>query len=403
MALHVPLGGAEIADVPLARRNLLDNRPRLLRSASGIGFAVFLMLMQLGFRAAFINSTIEIIRNFDADIVLTSVVKYQFGKKAPFSRRQLYEARAVPGVASARPIYAEWNRSIWKNPYTHQSYAVQVLAFDPSQQVFLFPEVRRDSQALLQPDTVMVDSRSRRFIGKARTGLETELAGRKVHIIGSFVLGPDFTTDGTIIMSDRTFEKLFGIGGAGTVSSGETDVSELPDVEFGLIKVTPGADVATVQRALKSALPANVAVLTRQQLVDQESAYQAKYSGVGPIFGVGTVIGFVVGMMISYQILFNDISDQLPQYATLKAIGYANSYLMKVVLQQAVFYACVGYVPAFLVASGLLYILGEILLLPMRITLPIMVGTLVLTIGMCVASGLIAVRRVIRADPAEVF
>jgi putative ABC transport system permease protein len=403
MALHVPLGGAEVAEVPLARRNLLDNRPRLLRSASGIGFAVFLMLMQLGFRAAFINSTIEIIKNFDADIVLTSVVKYQFGKKASFSRRQLYEARGVPGVASARPIYGEWNRSIWKNPYTHQSYAVQVLAFDPNQQVFLFPEVRRDSQALLQPDTVMVDSRSRRFIGKARAGLETELAGRKVHIIGSFVLGPDFTTDGTIIMSDRTFEKLFGIGGPTTPSSGETDLSELPDVEFGLIKVTPGADVATVQRALKSALPANVAVLTRQQLVDQESAYQAKYSGVGPIFGVGTVIGFVVGMMISYQVLFNDISDQLPQYATLKAIGYSNRYLMKVVLQQAVFYACVGYVPAFLVASGLLYILGEILLLPMRITLPIMIGSLVLTIGMCVASGLIAVRRVIRADPAEVF
>jgi putative ABC transport system permease protein len=177
----------------------------------------------------------------------------------------------------------------------------------------------------------------------------------------------------------------------------------LPDVEFGVIKVTPGADVVAVQRALRAALPSSVAVLTRQELVDQEAAFQAKYSGVGPIFGVGTAIGFLVGMMISYQVLFNDISDQLPQYATLKAMGYSTAYLVKVVLQQALFYALVGYLPAFLVASVLLGVLGEILLLPMRITLWIAVLSLALTLGMCVISGLIAVRRVVRADPAEVF
>src|ERR1700733_6792390 len=179
MTWLVPLGGAEIATVPLALRNLLDNRSRLVRSALGIAFAVFLMLVQLGFRTAFIDSTVEIIRNFDADIVLTSSTKFQFGKKAPFSRRQLYEARAVPGVASARPIYAEWTRAIWKNPYTHESYIVQVLAFDPDQPVFLFPEVQRNLEALRQPDAVMMDRRARRFLGKPRAGLESELGSRQ--------------------------------------------------------------------------------------------------------------------------------------------------------------------------------------------------------------------------------
>jgi len=400
MAWLVPLGGGEIATVPLALRNLLDNRSRLVRSALGIAFAVFLMLVQLGFRTAFIDSTVEIIRNFDADIVLTSSTKFQFGKKAPFSRRQLYEARAVPGVASARPIYAEWTRAIWKNPYTHESYIVQVLAFDPDQPVFLFPEVQRNLEALRQPDAVMMDRRARRFLGKPRAGLESELGSRQVHIIGTFALGPDFQTDGTLIMSDRNFEKLFGGAETKTASGG---APALPDAEFGLIKVTPGAVVADVQQALRSALPSNVAVLTRQQFVDQESAFQAKYSGVGPIFGAGTMIGFVVGMMISYQVLFNDISDQLPQYATLKAIGYSTGFLVKVVLQQAVFYALVGYVPAYLLAALLLRLLGELLLLPMRVTLSIMIVSFFLTVGMCVISGLIAVRRVIQTDPAEVF
>jgi putative ABC transport system permease protein len=392
-----------MATVPLARRNLFHDKSRLLRSASGIGFAVFLMLVQLGFRAAFVDSTLEIIRNFDADIVLISSTKYQFAKKAPFSRRQLYQARSVTGVASARPIYGEWARSSWKNSDTGQSYSVQALGFDTEQPVFLFPEVRRQSEALRQPDTVMMDSRSRRFLGSSRAGVETELARRRVRIVDSFVLGPDFTIDGTIIMNDRNFFKLFGNGAVASVSGGQTNLSDHPDVEFGIIKVMPGNDVATVKRALKAALPSNVSILTRQELVDQEADFQAKYSGVGPIFGVGTFIGFVVGMMISYQVLFNDISDQLPQYSTLKAMGYTNRYLVKVVLQQAVFYALVGYLPAFLLGSVLLGMLGEILLLPMRITLWIAALCLALTLGMCVISGLIAVRRVIRADPAEVF
>src|SRR6516162_19625 len=47
--------------VPLAWRNLLANKPRLLRSSDGIGFAVLLMLIQLGFERAFFNASLEII------------------------------------------------------------------------------------------------------------------------------------------------------------------------------------------------------------------------------------------------------------------------------------------------------------------------------------------------------
>jgi putative ABC transport system permease protein len=138
-------------------------------------------------------------------------------------------------------------------------------------------------------------------------------------------------------------------------------------------------------------------------LIDKEEAYQATFSGVGPIFGVGVFIGFAVGMMIAYQILLNDIFDQLPQYATLKAMGYGNRYLVKVVLQQAMIYGIVGYVPAMLMCSILFKIVGDIVLLPMHMTPRIIAISLSLTLGMCIISALIAVRRVIQADPAELF
>jgi len=381
--------------VPLARRLLVADKPRVVRSVSGIAFAIVLMLIELGFRNAFVDAAVDIIRALDGEIVIISASKSQFAKKAPFSRRQLYEARAVAGVASARPVYAEWVNSVWKNPRTHASYALQVFGFDPDQPVFLFPEVAARLAELRQPDTVMTDSRARSFIGHGAPGVESEFARTAIRIVGSFPLGPDFVTDGTLLMSDRNFLKLLG--------RFDAKPDELPDPEIGVVRVLPGYALATVQQALQAALPDNVVVLAKGELVDQETQFQSEVSGVGPVFGVGVLIGFAVGTMICYQILYSDIADRLAQYATLKAIGYGDRFLVQVVLQQAVFHGIVGYLPAWAIALALYRLLGAISLLPLRMTIGLTMTSLALTLGMCILSALVAVRRVIRADPAELF
>jgi putative ABC transport system permease protein len=381
--------------VPVAWRNIMADKRRLVRSTSGIAFAVLLMLLQLGFRGAFLDSALEVIRNIDGDIVLTSSTKFRFGRKDPFSRRQLYAARAVEGVASARPIYAEWTTSLWKNPQTRKTYTAQVLAFDPDQPVFLFPQVQAHLQELRQPDTALFDERARAFQGMAPAGTMSELSRREIRIVGNFALGPDFTTDGTLITSDRTFLKFF--------APHRLAEGELADVELGVIKVRHGYPIEDVQRTLKQALPTSIAVLTKAELLTVEIGFQNSVSPVGPIFLVGTAIGFIVGMMISYQIIYTDLSDQMLQYATLKAIGYENSYLVCVVLAQASFYALVAFLPAWVVGLVLYHLIGEIALLPLRMTLSVVAATLALTIGMCVLAAVLAVRRVLAADPADVF
>jgi putative ABC transport system permease protein len=381
--------------VPLARRNLLASKRRLASSVAGIAFAVLLMMVELGFRNAFIDSMLLAIRQLDGDIMLVGSAKYQFDRNAPFSRRKLYEARAVPGVATARPLYAEQKASIWKNPQDQRLFAVQVFAFDPEQPVFLLPEIAAKLDALRQPDTVMVDSRGRSNLGDASAGTETELTRQNIRVVGTFSLGPSFFIDGTVIMSDRNFLKL--LGGSGP------NRTDLPDVEIGVVKVLPGFAVANVQRALRVAMQPNVTVLTKAELIKQEAQFHAQVSPVGPIFGVGTLVGFAVGVMICYQILFSELSDQLPQYATLKAMGYHNGFLVKVVLQQAAFYALVGYVPAWILCYLLFWLIGESVLLPMEVSIGLTAVSFALTLAMCVGAALIAVRRVIAADPAELF
>ncbi len=385
-------GRAGWRPVPLAWRSLTANKRRLLRSSAGIGFAVLLMLMQLGFEKAFFDAALEVLRGLDGDIFLQSAHKYQFATQDPFPASILATAKTVPGVASARPLYADWFDLFWKNPFDGKSYLVRGLAFDPDEPVLLFPEVEAQRARLKTPGTVLVDRRARRFLGMDQPAAQAELNGTKVAVVGSFALGPDFMSDGTVVMSDRTFADVLH-GAAGSP----------PGVEAGVIKLAAGADRGAVLAALKKSLPAGIAVMTKDQLIAFERAFQADVSSAGPIFAIGTIVGFVVGILISYQIIFTEVSDQLPQYATLKAIGYPNVYLLRVVLEQAALNGIAGWVPAWLLSLGLYRLIGRIALLPMRLSLGIALLSLGLTLGMCLISAAIAVGRVIRADPAAVF
>lgn len=380
---------AQPRSVPLAWRNLVANKQRLLRSAAGIGFAVLLMLMQLGFEQAFFDSTLQVIRGLDGDILIQSVHKYQFATRDPFPTTDLDTARKVSGVASARPLYADWFDFFWKNPTDGKVFLVRAFGFNPDAPVFQFSDVNANREKLKEANAVLVDRRARRFLGMDTAATQTEINGAKVNIAGSFALGPDFVSDGTVIMSDRTFASV--LRGAA------------PGVDVGVIKVQPGQDPTAVQRALRQALPTRIAVFTKPELIEFERKFQAAVSSAGPIFAMGTIVGFVVGMLISYQVTYTDLADQLPQYATLKAIGYRTGYLLRVVLEQAAFNALAGWIPAFLVSILLYRIIGRVALLPMHMTAEIMLVSLGLTLGMCLISAAIAVGRVIRADPAEVF
>ena len=382
-----------VIGVPLPLHNLVHDKARLMRATAGIGFAALLMIMQLGFRNAFLDSALDIIKSLDADIIITSATKFRFGHKDPFSRRQLYAAKAAPGVDTVRPIYLE--ESIWRNAQTGNNYQIQVLAFDPDQPVFTTKQITAQREALKQPDTVLWDSRARRFQGFAEAGTISEVARRRIRVIGTFARGPDFTTDGTLIMSDRNFLKF-------TANSLLAE-NELPDVEFGIVKVNGTYSIEATKTNLQRLLSKNVAVRTKAEFIELETQFQNGVSPVGPIFYLGTAIGFMVGMMICYQILNTDVSDLLSQYATLKAIGYSNGYLVSTIVAQAVLYAIIGFIPAYCLSAGAYMMIGEVALLPLKMTSNIALLCALLTLIMCVISALFASRPLVRVDPAEVF
>src|SRR5205823_2819960 len=152
-------------------------------------------------------------------------------------------------------------------------HTIRVIAFDPDEPVFLDPEIRRGAAALKAQDTVLFDTRARPVYGRVITGTESELADRKVRVVGTFTMGPDFVIDGSVIMSDRNYPNF--------LSNSRSPAGRLSSAELGLIRLAPGAEAVAVQAELRRVLPADVAVHTKQEYIDLEKRFWGRTTPIG--------------------------------------------------------------------------------------------------------------------------
>ena len=143
--------------------------------------------------------------------------------------------------------------------------------------------------------------------------------------------------------------------------------------------------------------------MTKAEFVARETAYWNAATPIGYVFAFGAIMGFVVGAIIVYQILFADVSEHLNEYATLRAIGYPNRFVSGIVVQQAAILGVLGFVPGALGADWLYGRAAAATNLPLHMTADRLAVVLTLTLGMCALSALLALRKVRRLDPAEVF
>jgi putative ABC transport system permease protein len=114
-------------------------------------------------------------------------------------------------------------------------------------------------------------------------------------------------------------------------------------------------------------------------------------------------MGLIVGIVVVYQILYTSITQCLPEYATLKAMGYKDGFFFGLIVRQAFLLALLAYVPGILVAHLLYLITRHSTLLPIFMTAQRALFVFGLTVFMCCFSGFIATRKLRDADPAEIF
>ena len=380
--------------IPLAWLQLTREKIRLLVAVAGITFADTLMFMQLGFQDALFDSSTRMHQNLTGDLVLINPKSEALIAMQTFSWRRLYQTLAVPGVESVNPLYMGLIN--WKNPDTKRDRQILVLGFDPKTSVFSMSEVEANIPNIKLPDVVIFDRSSRAEFGPIAPAIEagktvtTEVGGRRVYVKGLFSLGASFAADGNIITSDLNFLRIFSRRNKG-------------EIDAGIINLQPGADREKVLADIQALLPDDVKVLTMEGFIEFEKTYWRESTAIGFIFGLGVAMGFIVGIVIVYQIIYTDVADHLSEYATLKAMGYKNAYFYLVVFQEAFLLAILGYLPGVPIVIVLYNLTRNATMLPITMTAARALTVLILTVVMCFISGSIAVRKLQEADPADIF
>jgi putative ABC transport system permease protein len=388
--------------IPLAWLQLVQQKVRFLVAVAGIGFIMVLMFVQLGFQDALYSSATQVHQSLQGDLFLVSSQYKALTANQSFSRTRLYQALGFDGVDSVSPMYLGFAK--FKNPVSGEKYSIYIIGLEPGKVAMNLPEVQDNIDKIKIPDVVLFDRNSRPEFGPIAEKFEKEktdqiieiypfdsFAGYRVRVGGLFSLGPSFGVDGNLIVSDTSFLRIFP----------NSRPSEMIDV--GAITLKPGADSQKVLQALKANLPNDVMIFTQQGFINFEKDYWATRTPIGFILNLMLVMAAVVGVVIVYQILYSNISTQLIAYATLKAIGYPNIYLLNVVFQQAFILALFGYIPGFVISLALYDFAMKATKLPIMMSANNMLLVLITSIIMCMISGGLAMNKLRSTDPADIF
>jgi putative ABC transport system permease protein len=388
--------------IPLAWLQLVQQKVRFLVAVAGIAFIVLLMFIQLGFQDALYSSATAVHQSLRGNLFLVSSQYKALTSNQSFPRTRLYQLLGFDGVESVSPMYLQFAKL--KNPVTGEKYSIYVIGFDPGNPVLNIPEVEQNLDKLKVPDVMLFDRESRLEFGpiaekfaQGDTQQTVEIfpfdatQGYRVRVGGLFSLGPSFGVDGNLIVSDSTFLRI------------NPNSRPAENIDVGIITLKPGVDPDVVRKNMQISLPDDVKIFTHQGFINLEKEYWAERTPIGFILNLMLTMASVVGVVIVYQILYSNIATQFAAYATLKAIGYANDYLLNVVFQQALILAILSYIPGFIASIGLYDFAMKSTKLPIMMTFNNASLVLISTVLMCITSGSLAINKLRTADPSDIF
>lgn len=379
---------------PVAWLQLTHKPMRLLAALAGVGFANVLVFFQMGLSGALYDSQKRPIQQINGQLVLVPRRYTNLGEPLNMPRAQLARALGVQGVKAVTPLYVA--KIDWINRDTRQKKQALLFGVNPDNPALRLPVLQEQRTLLQRPNSVFFDRSSKSAAGPVADTLAagqiytTELRGQTAQVVGIFNLGLTFAADINLITSSSNLQ---------------TFLPELnnDDIQLGVIQLEPGVSVRRVQATLEHFLEPSVQVLTIPQLLDREVAHWRRNTSFGLIFNLGVLVGLAVGAIIVYQILYSDVGDHLGEYATMKAMGYGDGFVVGIILQESLILASLAFVPSVLVSMGLYQVLLRSTGLLVTMTVGRAGLVFALTLVICAASGWLATGKLRRLDPAEVF
>jgi putative ABC transport system permease protein len=349
--------------------------------------------MQLGFKAALIDSSISMIKYFNADLVLVNRLSVSSTSLESFDRARLLDIDGYKGVIETIPV--RWGYLKWQYPNTEDKRLVMAIGINPFINTINKSDVVNNQHLLRRPNSILFDKKARPEYGEVAQDLAKYgeaiafLNDNRVKVVGLYKIGVSFGYDGTLITSDSTFESM---------------TTQDPDmIEIGFIKLQPGVNADAEARIIRQNLPEDVQLFTLKEFENFEINYWQTSRPIGFVFGFGAVMGFLVGLIIIYQILYSDISVHIHEYGTMLSIGFSKQNLNAIVINESLIICLCGYPIGLLISFSLYSLVTDKTRIILNMTAERSIGVLFLVIGMSICSAILAMRRLNDADPTEVF
>jgi putative ABC transport system permease protein len=350
-----------------------------------------------------------LLNQLEFDLVVRSPDYLHLYEPRHFEQSWLAWCRGQADVTDVKPLWLDLVR--WQNPQDKRVRAIALIGLRVDQSPFRPKSTEVENERrhlqfgeLLNSRQVLIDTASRGDYGPrngrrftdADIGQEVMMGSERVRIAGLIDIGTGLAANGQAVVSQSAFAKLV-----------PWDATRRTNL--GLIRLRPGANPETVARQLNSLLRTNgrdaamIEVLTRKEAISRETQRWIAQTPIGIIFQMGVVLALMVGATVVYQVLSTDIANRMPEYATLKAMGFSNSYLSNVVLFQAWYLALLSFIPAWVLAELLYRFTSWFAGIPISMTLPRIVMVAFAGFIICTCSGAIALSKLRRAEPASLF
>ena len=371
----------------LARRNLFHDRVRFAVTLTGIVFALVLITIQFGLFLGFMTTTSNNIDRSKADlwIVFHGVGYFDTGRM--FSERKFYEVLSVPGVEQAEKYIQ--NFAYWKKPDGGVEN-VQVIGFHPGGGLGEPWNIVEGSVLDVKlEDGVIVDDLYKEKLGVKKIGDRVEIGEHRARVVG-FTHGiRSFTTSPFVYTSFKN-----------SLNYTRPEARE-DQLAYILVKVAPGFTPDEVLKNLRAHVK-DVDIYTKAEFSRRTRFYWMFTTGAGLAVLTAALMGLVVGVAVVAQTIYAATMDHIREYGTLKAMGATNGYLYRVLVEQAVWSAVLGYGFAMVAASFIVQGSekgGALILMPVAMK----IGMLLLAVFMCITAALVSINKVTRLDPAMVF
>lgn len=372
--------------VSLARKNLLHDKLRFAITVSGVAFAVTLVFVQAGLFAGLLGNSTVTIERISADLWVTSRNTPNIDFSHTFPETYVNRVRSVPGVARADNLIV-WYMQVALP--TGAQEAIEVYALEDFRAWGIPWKVAEGRlQDLPRGDHLFLDDSATRRFGAFRVGDYREVLGRRLKIIGRTKEALSFTTTPIAFLDyDRAQELAYQL------LSGNTT--------YVLVKLAPGADVEAVRAEIRRRLPHND-VHTREEWAARSRDYWVTSTGLGMNMAMTVFLGVLVGVVVVAQTLYTSTMEHIKEFGTVKAIGGSNRDIYRILGEQALIAAVVG----FLLGSGMAWGVRPLLAglhLRLVVTPPLFVTVFLGTLVLCLLASMVSFRKVASIDPALVF